>query len=64
MKLNELLDKCFKFDKRITEIGLKQNTLQKKEHQDYLNKLPDLSADQQNLFMEEEKIKRKRQEEE
>ena len=47
--------KELKYDKRMLNWNLRQNLLTKKEHEEHLNRLPDLSHLKEEVKLEEEK---------
>ena len=52
MKLIDLINKNFKFDKRVIELGLKQGAFTKDEYKNHLKKLQDVSDNQEALSVD------------
>ena len=52
MKLKDLIDKNFKFDKRVVELGLKQGVFTKDEYKQHLQGLQDVSSNQEELSVD------------
>ncbi len=52
MKLKDLINKKFKFDKRVVELGLKQGAFTKDEYKQHLQSLQDVSSNQEELSVD------------
>lgn len=52
MKLIDLINKNFKFDKRVIELGLKQGAFTKNEYKDHLKNLQDVSNNKEELSVD------------
>ena len=52
MKLNDIIQDL-RFDKRIIEWGIRYKVIKREEHQKYLQSLPDLSYQKEDLVLEQ-----------